>query len=121
VDTQTGETIQMQKHYKKAPITEAIIDLKVALPEGFTVDQLKNIYPQVRDNFPTIEPFYKGIGALSYQSEGSESLTMNATQEQIGFWFRSEDNLQTFQATLEGFSSSVPFWIPLSSDMGRKK
>lgn len=29
---------------------------------------------------------------------------MDTSEQQIGFWFRSEDNLRTFQATLEGFS-----------------
>ncbi len=52
--------MQIQRHYSKAPITEAIIDLRVALPEGFSVDKLKNIHSYISDNFPTIEPFYKG-------------------------------------------------------------
>ncbi len=110
--------MQIQRHYSKAPITEAIIDLRVALPEGFSVDKLKNIHSYISDNFPTIEPFYKGVGALSYQP--GASFKVDTSEQQIGFWFRSEDNLETFQATLEGFSFNrlAPYesWEEFSSD-----
>lgn len=47
--------MQVHRHYSKAPITEAIIDLKVAFPEGFTVDQLADIYASISNRFPTSE------------------------------------------------------------------
>jgi uncharacterized protein (TIGR04255 family) len=110
--------MQVQRHYRKAPITEAVIDLKVNLPEGFTIDKLKNIHSNINENFPTIEPFYKGVGAFFYQP--GESFKVDTSEQQIGFWFRSEDNLQTFQATLEGFSFNrlAPYesWEKFSND-----
>lgn len=42
--------MQVHRHYSKAPITEAIIDLKVAFPEGFSIDSLASIHalmPQI--------------------------------------------------------------------------
>ncbi len=94
--------MQGQRHYSRAPIKEAIIDLRVALPEGFFLEKLKDIYPYISDNFPTVEPFYQGIGAITYQP--GATFQIDASEKQTGFWFRSEDNLQTFQATLEGFT-----------------
>lgn len=47
--------MQVNRHYSKAPITEAIIDLKVAFPERFTVDQLEDIYASLSNRFPTLE------------------------------------------------------------------
>ncbi len=94
--------MQMHKHYSQTPITEAVIDLRVTLPEAFTIDQLKSIHASISDKFPTIEPFYKGVGEFFYQP--GSSFKIDTSEQQIGFWFRSEDNLQTFQATLEGFS-----------------
>src|SRR5437660_1115227 len=110
--------MQVQRHYSKAPITEAVIDLRVTLLEELTIDKLKDIHPYIKDNFPTIEPFYKGVGALFYQP--GASFKVDTAEQQIGFWFRSEDNLQTFQATLEGFSFNrlAPYesWEEFSRD-----
>jgi uncharacterized protein (TIGR04255 family) len=92
----------MQRHYEKTPITEAIIDLRVTLSEEITVDKLADIHVYIKDKFPTVEAFYKGIGAFAY-TPGS-SMQVDTSERQIGFWFRSEDKLRTFQATLEGFS-----------------
>jgi uncharacterized protein (TIGR04255 family) len=108
----------VQRRYNKPPITEAVIDLRVNLPEGFTVDKLNAIHLSISENFPTIEPFYKGIGALLYQP--GESFKVDTSEQQIGYWFRSEDNLRTFQASLEGFSFNrlAPYesWEEFSSE-----
>src|SRR5579884_4048757 len=61
----------MQRHYSRAPIKEAIIDLRVTLPEGFFLEKLREIYPCISSNFPTIEPFYQGIGAITYRPGSS--------------------------------------------------
>lgn len=110
--------MQTRKHYKRAPVTEAIIDIRVTLPEGFTVEKLRDIYPFVSNSLPTIEPFYKGIEAFSYKP--GSAFEVNTSEKQIGFWFRSEDNLQTFQASLEGFTFNrlAPYesWEKFSSD-----
>jgi len=110
--------MQIQRHYSKAPITEAVIDLKVTLTEGISVDKLKDIHPYISEKFPTIEPFYRGVGAFSYQP--GSTFQVNTSQQQIGFWFRSKDNLRTFQATLEGFAFNrlAPYesWEEFSSN-----
>ncbi len=108
----------MQRHYKKAPITEAIIDLKVTLPAGITIDQLNDIRPSIIDKFPIVEPFYQGVGELTFRP--GETFSADTSQQQIGFWFRSEDNLRTFQARLDGFSFNqlAPYesWEKLSDE-----
>jgi len=110
--------MQMQRRYEKTPIKEAIIDLRVTLPEGFTVNQIADIHPSIKDGFPTIEPFYKGVGAFFYQP--GSSLKVDTSERQIGFWFRSGDNVQTCQTTLEGFSFNrlAPYesWEKFSSE-----
>ena len=110
--------MQVQRHYRKAPITEAIIDLKVTLPEGVSVGQLAEIHSSISDNFPTMQPFYKGVGALVY--EPGSTFKVDTSEAHIGFWFRSEDNLRTFQATLEGFTFNrlAPYesWEEFRSD-----
>ena len=109
--------MQVQRHYSRAPITEAIIDFRITPPEGLSINKIAEIYPHIKDNFPTIEPFYKSVSAITFQPGSSSS---SIEEEQIGFWFRSEDNLQTFQATLEGFTFNrlAPYtsWLEFSND-----
>ena len=47
--------MQVQKRYLKAPIAEAIIDLKVTFPENFSADRFAEIENCVKDRFPTKE------------------------------------------------------------------
>lgn len=111
--------MQTQRHYEKAPITEAIIDIRVTLSEGVTIEKLQGIYSLVRDRLPTVEPYYKSVGEFNYRP-GSAFEIKNTSEQQVGFWFRSEDNLQTFQASLEGFTFNrlAPYesWEKFSSD-----
>jgi len=108
--------MQPSFHYSKAPITEAIIDLKVTLPDGFTVENLADIHTHVRDHFPIKEPMH--TGSLLFQS--GPSIKIDASREHHGFLFRSEDGLRIFQATLSGFTFNrlAPYhtWEEFSSD-----
>jgi len=49
--------MQGQRRYKKAPIKEAVIDLRVSLPEEISLDTLGNISSLVSDDFPKTELF----------------------------------------------------------------
>ncbi len=88
------------RHYSRAPITEAIIDLRVTLPDGFSVDDLANIHSHITDRFPTREPIH--TASLMFQS--GPSIKIDANQEHHGFLFRSEDGLRILQAKLSGFT-----------------
>lgn len=110
--------MQTQRHYAKAPITEAIIDIRVTLSKDNTAEKLRDIYALVSDRLPKVEPSYKGVGEFNYKP--GSAFEVNTSEQQIGFWFRSEDNLQTFQASLEGFTFNrlAPYesWEKFSSD-----
>lgn len=88
--------------YSKAPVAEAIIDLRVTLPESFPVKTFTEIHSRIQQDFPTMQPCYRGMGTFLYEPESSWQV--NTSENQTGFWFRSEDTLQTFQATLESFT-----------------
>lgn len=107
-----------QKRYSKAPITEAIIDFRVALPEGFSADNFANIHSHISDRFPTKQPIYAGMGSLVFQP--GSSVKVDANQQEMGFLFRSRDNLRILQATLNGFTFNrlAPYdsWEEFSSD-----
>jgi uncharacterized protein (TIGR04255 family) len=96
--------MQVQKRYLKAPITEAIIDLKVTFPEDFSADRFAEIEDRVKDRFPTQEKeqIYRGVGAFIF--ELGSPVKVDANQHHNGFLFRSTDGLRIFQATLSGFT-----------------
>lgn len=110
--------MQVQKQYSNAPITEAVIDLRVVLPEGFTVDRIADIHTHIIDSFPIQEPLYTGTGLLTFQP--GLPVQIDANQQQNGFFFKNKDKDKIFQATLNGFSFNrlAPYksWEEFSSD-----
>lgn len=110
--------MQVQRHYSRTPITEAIIDLQVAFPEGFPVDRFADIYSHISDLYPVKELIYAGTGSLVFQP--GTSVQMDVNQQQNGYLFKSKDNLKIFQATLRGFTFNrlAPYasWEEFKSD-----
>lgn len=92
--------MQKSKHYSNAPLTEAIIDLKVSLPDSVNIDTLASIHPYIKELFPTIEEIHRGEITLQSDLEAP----INAIKQVYGFLFRSEDKLKIFQATLKEFT-----------------
>jgi uncharacterized protein (TIGR04255 family) len=111
--------MQASRRYSRAPITEAIIDLKVTLPEGFSVEDLEKIHAHISDQFATKEQIH--AGSLLFQS--GPGIKIDASRQQHGFLFRSGDSLRIFQATLSGFTFNrlAPYesWEEFSSDARR--
>ena len=107
---------QAVRHYSRAPITEAIVDLKVILPDNFAIERFLEIQARVRDRFPTSEPIH--VGSLAIQA-GPE-IQVDASRQHSGFLFRSKDGLRIFQATLQGFTFNrlAPYnsWEEFSND-----
>lgn len=110
--------MQVQRHYTRAPITEAIIDLQVVFPEGISVARFADIHSHISDRFPIKEPIYTGTGSFIFQP--GSPVQVDANQQQNGYLFRSVDNLRIFQATLSGFTFNrlAPYksWEEFSSD-----
>ena len=107
---------QAVRHYSRAPITEAILDLKVILPDNFPIERFLEIQARVRDRFPTSEPIH--VGSLAIQA-GPE-IQVDASRQHSGFLFRGKDGLRIFQATLQGFTFNrlAPYnsWEEFSND-----
>ena len=107
---------QAARHYSRAPITEAILDLKVILPDKFPIEKFLEIHARIRDRFPTSEPIH--VGSLAIQA-GPE-IEVDASRQHSGFLFRSKDGLRIFQATLQGFTFNrlAPYnsWEEFSDD-----
>lgn len=88
--------------YSKAPITEALIDLQVTLPDEITVADLARVniggeigYPHRRNRF-----------ASETQIALGEQLGTATRQTHIGYTFVSSDERQIVQVRLDGFTFS---------------
>ncbi len=108
--------MQSPKHYSKAPITEAILELRVTLNEGFSAEELADIHTFISDQFPTKEPIH--TGSLMFQS--GPSIKIDASREHSGFLYRSKDGLRILQTKLNGFTFNrlAPYntWEEFSAD-----
>lgn len=90
------------RHYPKAPITEAIIDLKVELPSTATLDHLKAVNEGFKQAYPIVKPRELVHGQIEF----GQGLKTSASTKKIGFAFCSADGRQIYQARLDGFTMS---------------
>jgi len=125
VISEMGLLMRAQKHYSRAPITEAIIDFRVALAEGFVPDKFGDIHSQIKEDFPIMQPFHTKVGTVTFghNSRLDSPIKVDTSQEHSGFWFRSRDNLRIFQATTGGFTFNrlAPYtsWEEFSTEAKR--
>jgi uncharacterized protein (TIGR04255 family) len=89
-----------QRHYKKPPITEAIIDLRVELPPDFSVPQLKRVQEGQEAAYPIGQELHTAFGEMQIGSQVSAT----AGRQHIGYVFRSGDGKQLYQARSDGFA-----------------
>lgn len=92
-------------HLPKAPITEALIDIRVRLPEATDLEQLAPFRDQVRDDYPTCRERQQWGGQLQFK--GSEPPVVRAgSVHPDGYLLTSADGCQVAQARLDGFTFS---------------
>ena len=92
-----------ERHYEKAPITEALIDLRVTYAEGVSLDKLRQFGAMVRDQYPHEAPREMLQGQFDFSSANPSTRSSRTT---VGYIFHSEDRRQAVQARLDGFTFS---------------
>jgi uncharacterized protein (TIGR04255 family) len=91
-------------HLEKAPITEALIDIRVKIREDLTVEQLESIYNSISGQYPDKKARHKWEGKFEFKK--GEPLVSSGTETIDGYFFTSTDQKQIFQARLDGFTFS---------------
>lgn len=91
-----------QRHYPNAPITEAIIDLRVELPETVKVADLEKVHAEEKAAYPTKKNRNLVIGQMQF----GEQVAAATSSKHVGFLFTSKDEKQILQARLDGFTMS---------------
>lgn len=108
-----------QRHYPKAPITEAIIDLRVELPSGIGLEELRRAHAGQEQGYPHVTQ----IKVASSQIHLGDEVTTTASTKPLGHLIRSGDGKQIYQARLNGFTMSrlAPYdrWEPFRDEARR--
>lgn len=87
-------------HYSKAPLTEAVLDIRVEVPSEITLHELKNVQVGEEERYPRREDSIIVVGQVSMGTQVGAS----AKQTPNGYRFVSQDHRQIFQARLDSFT-----------------
>lgn len=103
-------------HYSKAPITEAIIDIKIEPSDNFKVENFSKF---IDADYPEKKPLK--IAHAHFQL--GDKTTSETTTKDVGFVNTSSDKLQIFQCRNDGFTFSrlAPYdrWQTFSNEAKR--
>jgi uncharacterized protein (TIGR04255 family) len=109
-------------HYANAPITEAVIDLRITHAQDFSGEELKTIGKAIADRYPNQEILYRYSGEISFQ-QPEDPARVETTHQPGGFMFTSENKQQILQARIDGFTFSTlaPYdrWEPFRDEAHR--
>lgn len=86
----------------KAPITEALIDIRVKVREDLKIEQIDSIYNSISREYPVKKTRSKFEGRLEFKK--GESPLSAVTETIDGYIFTSDDQKQILQARLDGFT-----------------
>jgi uncharacterized protein (TIGR04255 family) len=104
--------------YRRAPVTEALIDIRVQAPSEIALVTLEAIKTRVPD-YPRQEQRTLAEAQVNFGSE----ITTTTQQKRIGYAYFSSDGKQVFQARMDGFTFSrlEPYqsWNALSNEARR--
>lgn len=91
------------RHLSRAPITEALIDIRVTLPkEARTLEHLAAL----DSKFCKLYPEKKTISVVQYKIQPDHPETEEKKSTQLGFRYTNADSTQVIQAAVNGFTFS---------------
>ena len=92
-------------HLDKAPITEALIDLRVRLPESPSLEHLEAFRDAVKETYPDCRTRRKWHTRFALHNEEPPAVETESGGPD-GFILTSRDGAQVVQARLDGFTFS---------------
>lgn len=95
------------RHLTHAPIIEALIDLRVNVPDGTLVEQLEKSLERQAFGYQKKGPIFRGNFGMSINvQETPAAKTIVGEAKCIGFRYHSSDDKYVAQFTTEGFTLS---------------
>lgn len=112
-----SERFLTKRRYKNAPITEALIDIRLAASPGRTLEALLPITQQIASSYPKRSETFKFEGRFVVGQAPTQQ------QTQTGFRFDSTDGKYVLQTRIDGFTFSrlAPYehWEPFEREARR--
>ncbi|MGA2362975.1 MAG: TIGR04255 family protein [Candidatus Aminicenantales bacterium] len=90
-----------QRHLRNAPITEALIDIRIRIKEGFDVSRLLSLHQHVAAQYPEKNERFRWEGKFNV-AKGEPPASAGTTVD--GYLFIAADKKQIFQSRLDGFT-----------------
>jgi uncharacterized protein (TIGR04255 family) len=106
-----------QRHLNSAPIKEAIIDLRVQLPQKFKVENFEKLISSLKQEYPSAKPRHK----LEFKHEFKEGKILSDNKDYgiDGYILKSTDGEKIVQFRNDGFTFSrlkpYPTWDEIFS------
>jgi uncharacterized protein (TIGR04255 family) len=94
----------MRRNYKKAPIVEAMIDVRIEEASSQVIDALQDIRQEYESIYPHKEDLFRSSGQV--QVVPGVDTTMSAQHEIYGCRFTTEDRKYIWQSRRDGFTLS---------------
>ncbi len=93
-------------HLSNAPIKEALIDLRVALPQNIGLGELEAAHDRIRDRFPVKKTIHEGRFGVRIDFDSGENPETTAGHNKLGFRFETDDGVEVAQFKTNGFTYS---------------
>src|SRR2546428_9694505 len=94
------------ERFPNAPITEALLDIRVRLPETIGLSNLESLQEEIRGRYPGKKPRASSTIRLEMKENASEPEITKTKGGIDGFFFTSSDQKQIVQARMDGFTFS---------------
>lgn len=93
----------LSRHLANAPITEAILDIRVKLPADFDLGKLKPVQSSISGNYPIARERRRWESQVQF-SVGKPPKRVDLDKGPDGYLFTSTDGKQIVQFRLDGFT-----------------
>jgi uncharacterized protein (TIGR04255 family) len=94
---------QRWETFRSAPITEALLDIRVRNREGLEFDRLAPLHDEIKDAYPQKRERYRFQGEVRIE-KGQPPTMSEARSGPDGFLFTSLDGRRIVQARVDGFT-----------------
>ena len=88
--------------FPKAPITEALIDIRAQLPESVSLIDLEKLHSHIKGEYPDKKPRNLWEGKVELKQEGAPHTETRV--QKLGYLFTRADRTQVVQFRLDGFT-----------------
>ena len=92
--------------FPNAPITEALLDIRVKLPAQTDLAKLATFHDAIKQRYPSKQERMAWRGHIEIQASPVAQVSQSAAGGPDGYLFTSVDGRQVVQARLEGFTFS---------------